>query len=158
MKRSIDWKKGIPWFCLVLAVSVIFPACGVRTEPDRVWNIRGKIMTLAESLIGISYRYGGEEIEGFDCSGLVNYVYDCYGISLPRTAKQQAKLKTRVKLNRARPADILAFKINRRWHTALYAGGIFFIHAPKRGESVRKERLNDFWKKRLKYVIRIIDE
>jgi hypothetical protein len=132
--------------------------CKVRTEPEKVWHLRNKIVTLTESLVGLPYKFGGKEIGGFDCSGLVCYVFDCYGIALPRTAGKQAKMKEKIKLRHAKPADILAFKIKRRWHTGIYVGKQSFIHAPGRGEAIRKERLTDFWKKRLKYVIRVIHD
>lgn len=139
-----------------LFLSISF--CRVRKEPDRVWDLRGKIVVLAGSLTGLPYRYGGEEINGFDCSGFVYYVYDSYGIKLPRTAEKQAKMKERIKLRRAKPADILVFRLKRRWHTAIYIGNNSFVHAPNRRTRVRVESLNKFWKRRLKYVIRIVDE
>jgi cell wall-associated NlpC family hydrolase len=142
-----------------MVVPVLFISdCAVRTEPGNVWNLRDKIVTLTESLTGLPYKYGGNEIDGFDCSGLVHYVFDCYGTPLPRTAEKQAKLKEKIKLRQARPADILVFKLKRRWHAAIYMGDGYFIHAPNRNEVVRKERLNDFWKKRLKSVIRVIHD
>ena len=142
----------------ILVLVLLISNCAVRTEPEKVWNLRDKIILLTESLIGLPYKFGGHEIDGFDCSGLVNYVFDCYGIPLPRTAKKQAKLKEKIKLKQAKPADILVFKLKRRWHTAIYTGDGYFIHAPNRKEVVRKEQLNKFWKKRLKYVIRVIQE
>ncbi|NIM10719.1 MAG: hypothetical protein GTO45_01935 [Candidatus Aminicenantes bacterium] len=142
----------------ILVLVLLISNCAVRTEPEKAWNLRDKIVILTESLIGLPYKFGGHEIDGFDCSGLVSYVFDCYGIPLPRTAKKQAKLKEKIKLRQAKPADILVFKLKRRWHTAIYTGDGYFIHAPNRREVVRKERLNKFWKKRLKYVIRIIHE
>ena len=121
-------------------------------------NLRGKIVTLAQSLTGLPYEYGGNEINGFDCSGFVHYVYDSYGIRLPRTASQQARLEEKIKLSHARPGDLLAFKLRQGWHTGIYSGGNSFIHAPNRKSRVRKEMLSKFWKKRLKCVISIIDE
>ncbi|UCH96023.1 MAG: C40 family peptidase [Candidatus Aminicenantes bacterium] len=115
-------------------------------------------MKLTESLEGLPYKYGGYELNGFDCSGLVYYVYDCFGIKLPRTAKKQAKLKEKISLKRAKPGDILAFKLRSGWHTAIFIGGKSFIHAPRRRDNVRKEALDSFWKKRLKKVIRIIKD
>lgn len=154
-------KKNLHVYIVLGLIVLLFLAisfCRVRKEPDKVWDLRGKMVDLAKSLSGLPYRYGGEEIDGFDCSGFVYYVYDSYGIKLPRTAKKQAKMKERIKLRRAKPADILAFRLKRRWHTAIYIGNNAFIHAPNRRTRVRVERLNKFWKRRLKYVIRIIDE
>ena len=145
-------------FCVLLIMVLFIPLCHVKKEPEKVWNLRGKIVELSNSLIGIPYKYGGYDLEGFDCSGFVYYVYDSFGIKLPRTAKKQAKIKKKIKLKRAKPADILAFKLKRQWHTAIYTGKDLFIHSPSRKGFVRKEKLTAFWKSRLKSVVRIIDE
>ena len=155
-RQKIRYIHFIAFFTLLLVLSIAF--CRIRKEPDMVWDLRGKIVTLTENLIGLPYRYGGYELDGFDCSGLVYYVYDCFGIKLPRTAKKQAKLKKKISLTRAKPGDILAFKLKRGWHTAIYFGDKYFIHAPNRRGTIRKEKLDSFWKKRLKRVIRIINE
>jgi hypothetical protein len=154
VNKKVFIAGGIVLFFVILLTSV----CHIKKEPEKVWNVRDKIAVLAKSLIGLPYQYGGYELDGFDCSGLVYYVYDCYGIKLPRTAKKQAKLKEKVSLKRAKPGDILAFKLKRRWHTAIYIGDNSFIHAPNQRENVRKEAINAFWKKRLKKVIRIIKD
>jgi cell wall-associated NlpC family hydrolase len=140
---------------VILAV-LFFTNCSARTEPDEVWNLRDKMISLAESLVGIPYKYGGYDIEGFDCSGFVYYVYDCFGIELPRSARTLANRKDKIKLTSAKPADILVFKMRRRWHAALYLGSSIFIHAPNHGGAIRKESLNNFWKNRLKCVLRVI--
>jgi len=142
----------------VLMSAVYCTNCMVRKEPDKVWDLRGKVVQLAQSLQGLPYQYGGYDIEGFDCSGLVYYVYEAFGLKVPRTARKQAKMKGSVRLKQARPSDILAFKLKRRWHTAIYIGDNFFIHAPNAESYIRKERLNAFWKKRLKAVISVIKE
>lgn len=146
---------GIFLLNLVLLTSV----CHIKKEPEeKVWNLRDKITVLTKSLVGLPYHYGGYELDGFDCSGFVYYIYDCFGIRLPRTAKKQAKLNEKISLKRAKPGDILAFKLKRRWHTAIYIGDNTFIHAPNSRETVQSQTLDSFWKKRLKRVIRIIKE
>jgi cell wall-associated NlpC family hydrolase len=131
----------------------------VRTKPDKVWDMRGKIVTLSKSLTGLPYRYGGDDIDGFDCSGLVRYVYGCFGFEVPRTAKKQGKLKNKVTLKKAKPGDIVVFKLKRkRWHSGIIIGKEYFIHAPNRREPVREEFFNSYWRSHLAAVIRIIDE
>ena len=147
-----------PYVAILLIIIFLISCCLVRKEPEKVWDLRGKIALLAKSLVGLPYKYGGNEIDGFDCSGLVYYVYDSFGIKLPRTAKKQAKLEEKIKFRRARPADILVFKLKRRWHTAIYAGDKSFIHAPNKRNRVRKESLDKYWKKRLKYIVQIIND
>jgi hypothetical protein len=161
MNRSKKHIRNIPIGLLVFLLFAI-PGCrfekGPEKEPERVWGLRGKTVALAKSLAGLPYRYGGQEIDGFDCSGFIYYVYDCFGVKLPRTAEGQAGLKDRIKLKYAKPADILVFKFGSRWHTALYIGGNSFIHAPEKKERLRVESLNDFWKDHLEYVIQVIEE
>lgn len=127
-------------------------------EQDEVSNIRGKIVEVAKSLTGIRYKYGGLDIDGFDCSGLVHYVYNCFGIELPHSSKTLSRLRDKVNLSEIKPADILIFKLGRRWHSALYIADDLFIHAPSRGEKVRTEGLNEYWKKRFKCALRILPE
>ena len=142
----------------VLTVLLFLSFCRVRSEPGKVWDVRGKIVDLSLSLIGIPYRFGGFDLDGFDCSGFVFYVYDCFGIKIPRTAKKQGKIKSKVKFRNAKPADVLVFKVKRGWHTGIYVGGDSFVHAPTKRGFIRKEKLNSYWKRRLKKTVRIIDE
>jgi cell wall-associated NlpC family hydrolase len=142
----------------LLLILLAIPFCTIKKEPDKVWNLRGKLVDLTHHLKDLPYKYGGYDLEGFDCSGLVYYVYDSFGINVPRTAKKQSKLKRKVRLKQAEPGDILAFKFKRRWHTAIYIGDQKFIHAPNSRGVVRQEYLTPAWKKRLKKVIRLIEE
>jgi cell wall-associated NlpC family hydrolase len=145
-------------FIAIFIILIAIPFCTIKKEPEKVWNLRGKLVSLTKHLKGLPYRYGGFDLEGFDCSGLVYYVYDSFGIRVPRTAKKQAKLKRKVRLSQVEPGDILAFKFKRRWHTAIYIGNKEFIHAPNSRGVVRQEFLTPAWKKRLKKIIRLIEE
>jgi cell wall-associated NlpC family hydrolase len=130
---------------LLLACS----ACSVRTEPKTRNVLRRQIVGLAENLVGIPYVFGGSDIDGFDCSGLVFYVYDCFGIRLPRSAREQARIKGSVKLKHAAPGDILIFKLKKVWHSAIYLGQNRFVHAPHAQGWVRFEELNEYWRSHL---------
>jgi len=136
---------------------MIINSCGVKTEPIDKVILRKNIVKLAISLEGIRYKYGGGDIEGFDCSGFVKYVYSSFGINLPRTAKKQAGLKKKIRFKAAKPGDILVFKFKRSFHTAILIDKDKFIHSPSRGKKIRVEILNDYWKKHLKKVINVID-
>ena len=144
--------------CALLFLILLTAVCHIKKEPGKVWNVRDKVAVLAKSLVGLPYQYGGYELDGFDCSGLVYYVYDCFGIKLPRTAQKQAGLKGKIPLKWAKPGDILAFKQEGRWHTAIYIGHKSFVHAPNQRERVQRQTLDSSWKKRLKKVIRIIED
>jgi cell wall-associated NlpC family hydrolase len=151
--RKLMKRKLLLSCALVLASS----ACAVRTEPGRPAVRRQQIVDLVRSLPGIPYVRGGSDIDGFDCSGLVYYVYGCFGIRLPRSAREQAAMPGAVKLKHAQPGDILVFKLGKTWHSAIFLGGDRFVHAPNAEGWVRGEVLNDYWQSRLKAVIAVLD-
>ncbi len=143
-----------PWLALFLLLASC--ACGVRTLPPHRAVQRRQIVGLAQNLAGLPYVYGGSDIDGFDCSGLVFYVYDCFGIRLPRSAREQGRLPGTVKLKHASPGDILVFKVKKVWHTAIYMGEKRFVHAPNSGGWVRCEELNEYWLSRLETVVAVL--
>ena len=140
----------------IVFILLIGSNCHHNTEPDKVWNLRTKIVKLALSLEGTPYRYGGTEIDGFDCSGLVYYVYHSYGYKLPRTAKKQGKIRSRIPFSEVRPGDIMVFRIKRQWHSGVYIGKNMFVHAAGKARVVKKSTVTDFWKKHLRFVVTII--
>jgi cell wall-associated NlpC family hydrolase len=139
-------------FILLLACS----ACAIMTESQGRNVLRRQIVGLAQNLAGIPYVYGGSDIDGFDCSGLVFYVYDCFGIRLPRSAREQARIKSAIKLKSAAPGDILVFKLKKIWHSAIYMGKNCFVHAPNAEGWVRFETLNEYWRSHLHTVVAVL--
>lgn len=131
--------------------------CTYRVEPEKIYGLRSKIVGLCKSLVGIPYRYGGDDIDGFDCSGFVYYVYDSFGVKIPRNAKKQGKIRYRVRFKHVRPGDIVVFKLKRGWHTGIYINKRYFIHSPKKKETVRTEQFSSYWNRHLKFVINVID-
>lgn len=111
-----------------------------------------QIVSIADSLIGTPYRYGGASPSGFDCSGLVYYTHQQLDITVPRTTRQQAKYRPPKQFNSAKPGDILFFKIygSNVSHVGIYAGNNKFIHAPKSGKHVSYASINQpYWRERL---------
>jgi cell wall-associated NlpC family hydrolase len=89
--------------------------------------------------MGVDYRLGGIDPQGFDCSGLTYYVYNRLGRELPRSSYQQAQEGRRVKPAHLRPGDLVFFSTGRGQsvtHVGIYLGGRKFIHAPGRGKPV----------------------
>lgn len=158
MSSSRSFREARPVRLLpALAVIVaILWACAARGKPPVRSGLRRQVTALAESLAGLPYVYGGSDIDGFDCSGLVYYVYDCFGIRLPRSAREQSKLPGAVRLQRAAAGDILVFRLKRAWHSAIYLGDGRFVHAPSARGWVRVETLNDYWLPRLKTAIAVL--
>lgn len=91
-----------------------------------------KIINTALSYRGVKYRFGGATPAGFDCSGLVMYVYNQHGIKLPRTADKQYEVGTPIKSKKdLRPGDLVFFETYEKGasHVGIYQGANQFIHA-----------------------------
>jgi cell wall-associated NlpC family hydrolase len=98
---------------------------------------------VAQQYLGVPYVWGGESPSGFDCSGLVQYVYGQLGVDLPRTAAEQAQVGQPVAgLADARPGDLLAFH-DPVDHIGIYAGNGLMMVAPKTGDVVKVQPVSD---------------
>ena len=112
---------------------------------------------------GYDYLYGGKDPEtGFDCSGLVFYVYRQFGYRLNRVAEDQAKNGAEVEdLDDLLPGDVLCFSwitssyIN---HVGLYIGEGYFIHAMDSEHGVLISSLEEYLETHKVYPRRIIGE
>lgn len=93
---------------------------------------RGKqIAWYAYQLVGCPYSWGGRDPSGFDCSGLVYYVYQHFGITLNRVAQDQALNGVHVDPDNLQPGDILCFYSGSSYigHSGIYLGYGMFVHA-----------------------------
>lgn len=117
--------------------------------PESSYEALGVLET-ARRQIGVRYRHGGDSPDkGFDCSGLIFWVYKQNGLSVPRMARAQSGFGSPVDKNFLAPGDIVAFRIGGAYHTGIYSGNGYFIHSPKQGDSVREESLEtDYWRTR----------
>jgi len=107
-----------------------------------------QILTIARSLLGTPYKYGGTTPAGFDCSGFTSYVFQNAGIILPRSAAAQHQISRPVNASALSVGDLLFFRIDKKKisHVAIYAGDNKFIHAPSSGKKVSFGSLdNPYW-------------
>ncbi|MBO9716062.1 MAG: C40 family peptidase [Pseudoxanthomonas sp.] len=105
----------------------------------------------ALSLVGTPYRYGGNTPDsGFDCSGLVNYVYrDMLDLRLPRSSKELAGVQgPRLAPERLASGDLVFFGSRGDvTHVGIYVGEGRFVHAPSSGGTVRLDQLDGpYWR------------
>ncbi|MGN6379950.1 MAG: C40 family peptidase [Gaiellales bacterium] len=98
---------------------------------------------VAEGYLGVPYVWGGESPAGFDCSGLVQYVYLRLGVSLPRTSYAQYNAGRRITRSELEPGDLVFF--DGAGHVGIYVGGGRFIHSPHTGTSVQFGELSGWY-------------
>jgi cell wall-associated NlpC family hydrolase/regulator of replication initiation timing len=93
--------------------------------------------------LGIPYVWAGATPSGgFDCSGLVLYVYARFGIDFPHGATMQAHMGVPVPYSAAQPADLVFFGDPSFYHhVGIYIGNGLFIEAPHTGDVVKVSRL-----------------
>lgn len=105
------------------------------------------IANAARQYLGVQYIWGGSDPSGFDCSGLVSYVYGKAGIQLPRTSYNQITVGASVSPDKLRPGDLVFFDTDRSKkgpdHVGIYLGGGKFVHAPRPGQGVKISSLAD---------------
>ncbi|HAP27057.1 MAG TPA: NlpC/P60 family protein 2 [Achromobacter sp.] len=122
-------------------------------EPT-VLTLRERVVQAGLEAIGTPYSWGGDDADGFDCSGLVLYVFrEIAGLDLPRTARaQRSEGKTVSAKKELRPGDLVFFATRGRGvtsHVGIYIGQNKFVHAPRRGTKVRVDDMKTaYWSKR----------
>jgi len=112
---------------------------GPQPRPKPRASLGQRAVRIAAQEIGVPYSYGGSSPSGFDCSGLVAYVYGKLGVRLPHNAAAQYGYGRPVDRSHLRPGDLVFF--HGLGHVGLYIGRGRIIHAPQSGERVEIQSL-----------------
>jgi cell wall-associated NlpC family hydrolase len=113
-------------------------------KPAPPLPLGARAVRFARHLTGIPYRWGGTSPRsGFDCSGLVRFVYAHFGVSLPHSSYAQIGLGRRVPRRALRAGDLVFF--DGAGHVGIYVGNGRFIHAPHAGTRVQISRLSGLY-------------
>lgn len=149
----------------ILALSTLFTLAGCSTAPSVNSNpgptagaevlsrvspeLAADITMYAVGLVGTPYRYGGNTPDsGFDCSGLIGYVYQSRaGVAPPRTVSKMQAWGLPVPVQGVRSGDLVLFaQKDEVIHAGIYVGDGRFVHAPSTGGEVRLDHLNSkYW-------------
>jgi cell wall-associated NlpC family hydrolase len=106
-------------------------------------NIHGGVVGIAMQYLGVPYVWGGSTPRGFDCSGLVSYVFAQIGVSVPHSSYSQFGMGTAVSISDLQPGDLVFFA--GASHVGIYIGGGQFIHAPHTGDVVKISSLSGYY-------------
>ena len=135
----------VPCFALLLAACVgsspVRVPATTTIEASPLADVGGRAAALAAQLVGTPYQFGGSSPSGFDCSGLVWYVYRELGVAVPRTAAEQRAAIQRIDAAALRPGDLVFF-LTPADHVGVYLGHGEFVHAPSSGKRVERARLD----------------
>jgi len=116
------------------------------------------VASLALSLQGSPYVNGGAGLDGFDCSGFVQYVFARSGVALPRSVLEQFEEGIGVE-GAPEPGDLVFFAIDggRVSHVGIATGPDTFVHAPSSRGVVREDRLSaPYWSRRYAGARRVL--
>ncbi|WP_331716779.1 C40 family peptidase [Stenotrophomonas sp. MMGLT7] len=151
---------------LTLAAALLLAACGHAPVKNNAGHARpaeswptvapsnpaaaNAVLMRALGLVGTPYLYGGNTPEsGFDCSGLVAYVYrDVLDLRLPRSSRELAQVQgPRIDPGRLAAGDLVFFGSRGNVsHVGIYVGEGRFVHAPSSGGTVRLDSLGGpYW-------------
>jgi cell wall-associated NlpC family hydrolase len=158
----------LPLRLAALSLALLLAACGSTPErrttaarpaapPIRITDVApddptraNDVLMRALGLVGTPYRYGGNTPDGgFDCSGLVGFVYfDAARLYLPRTTREIARFDARTPpRDRLASGDLVLFADGGQvFHVGIYVGEGRFVHAPSTGGTVRLDRIDSpYW-------------
>ncbi|MDH4150829.1 MAG: C40 family peptidase, partial [Betaproteobacteria bacterium] len=161
-----DYIAAMRRYSIVLMVLALLPLSAIADDsnptpgpeyaPAASTDVLGQaqeIVLRALSFIGVRYKWGGTSPEsGFDCSGLIRYVYtQVTGQPFPYNAQEMSRVGDNVAHTELQPGDLVFFNTLRKpfSHVGIYLGESRFVHAPSRGGHVEISDMgNRYWKAR----------
>jgi peptidoglycan DL-endopeptidase CwlO len=124
----------------VVGASAVSPDGDITVAPPSPYS---RVVGIAMHYLGVPYVWGGASPEGFDCSGLVMYVYAKVGVSLPHFAAYQFDVGVPVARSDLEPGDLVFF--HKLGHVGMYIGDGYIIQAPNTGDVVKISNLSEPW-------------
>lgn len=105
------------------------------------------VVDLAKSQVGKGYAWGGNGPDNFDCSGLVQYIYNKVGgINLPRVTTDQVKVGVTVAMNQLQPGDLLYWGSSAApYHVGIYVGNNQYVSAANPDQGVVQQTISSYF-------------
>lgn len=107
-----------------------------KSSPVKPWKNSDEkymLVKVAKSFMGAPYKYGGNTLRGLDCSAYVKKIYEIFDVQLPRSARDQYNVGSRIERNGLAVGDLVFFKTRRYakypTHVGIFIGDSNFIHA-----------------------------
>ncbi len=121
-------------------------------------NAKDKLLTRAKDFLGTPYGFGNRSGERTDCSGFTQQVYRQFGVTLPRSAAEQAQMGENVNMDDLQVGDLLFYRTYKSdpSHVAIYAGDGQIIHASYTAKRVQYDSIDKgYYKQRFMYAKRL---
>lgn len=121
------------------------------------------VLFRAIALVGTPYRWGGNTPDGgFDCSGLVDYIYrNAAGLQLPHSSREMSQMSGQQvrQMDDLMSGDLVFFGGNGGIsHVGVYVGKGRFVHAPNSGGTVRLDDIDGpYWRDHFAFGKRLLD-
>jgi len=158
MKLHQIWSKRLAIFALGTTIAIsggvisspqLIKADTISASATSASSKANSIIALGQRYLGTPYKFGAKvgQTRNFDCSTLTKYIYDKYGISLPRTAAQQSKVGSYVSKSNWQKGDLLFFSVPGRpgvGHVGVYIGNNEMLNTYGAG-GVKITKLNSYW-------------
>ena len=166
MKNTAPYLPLLSLLLLLTGCGAFKPAGGgstaksTRPSGSPTSAIRTDIVTHAQELLGIRYKFGGNNPrDGFDCSGLTRYLYQYAGLDLNRVSRDQAGEGREVRRDRARPGDLVFYKRpgGKVFHVSVVVAAgpdeLWVIHATSSRGVIRENVLaSSYWRPKIYQV------
>ena len=152
LSSAID-QKGRTWYQIgegqwIQARYTIKPGVKIKSaKPQKSVKQAEKVVNLANAEVGKAYAWGGNGPQGFDCSGLAQYVFsEATGVNLSRSTYSQVKQGKQVSIQDLKPGDLLFWgSASAPYHVGIYVGNNQYVHAASPSQGVVKDSLSSYF-------------
>lgn len=142
--------------CLSISCTAPKVVVGVKKLPENnPWKIRESILSNGMQLLGTPYKRAGKNTAGFDCSGLVHFLFSKTGLSIGPSSRDQISKGTEIELAEAMPGDLIFFGTkNQVSHVGLICSNkkdeLYILHSTSSKGVIHENILeSDYWVRRI---------